>query len=119
MRLLRASRLDLGCLEVSGGPERLLRASRHDLGCLEEEDRTYQFLDWQIRPADPELPLYTVPTGGNRPPGSLLLCSSKSADLDGTSGFVRTQKMQNESLFNTASDYIVDLVEKFNKFRIY
>ena len=32
---LRASRHDLGCLEVSGGPAQLLRASRHDLGCLE------------------------------------------------------------------------------------
>jgi hypothetical protein len=31
-RLLRASRHDLGCLEVSGGPARLLRASMHDWG---------------------------------------------------------------------------------------
>jgi hypothetical protein len=29
---LRASRHDLGCLEVPGGPAHLLRASRHDLG---------------------------------------------------------------------------------------
>jgi hypothetical protein len=34
-RLLRASRHDFGCLEVSGGPTRLLRASRHDFGRLE------------------------------------------------------------------------------------
>ena len=34
-RLLRASRHDMGCLEVSGGPARPLRASRHDMGCLE------------------------------------------------------------------------------------
>ena len=34
-RPLRASRLDVGCLEVSGGPERPLRACRLDLGCLE------------------------------------------------------------------------------------
>ena len=34
-RPLRASRLDLGCLEVCGGPGRPLRASRLDLGCLE------------------------------------------------------------------------------------
>ena len=33
-RLLRASRHDFGCLEVSGGPARLLRASRHEFGCL-------------------------------------------------------------------------------------
>ena len=31
---LRASRHDMGCLKVSGGPARLLRASRHDMGCL-------------------------------------------------------------------------------------
>ena len=34
-RLLRASRLDLGCLEVSEGPARPLRASGLDLGCPE------------------------------------------------------------------------------------
>ena len=33
-RLLRASRHDVGWLEVSGGPALLLRASRHDMGCL-------------------------------------------------------------------------------------
>ena len=34
-RLLRASRHDMGCLEVSGGLAQLRRASRHDMGCLE------------------------------------------------------------------------------------
>ena len=33
-RLLRASRHDFGCLEVSGGPARLMRACRHEFGCL-------------------------------------------------------------------------------------